>query len=202
MKILSALVLLGASAGSAVADDGSPSQTKHRWGVGLRAVSQNLSNDSDDDALHMGGGGLHVRWRFAPRWSAELSFEGLRADEHDGAYQRELSSSHLIFGYHFTPYRRWDWFLLAGIGGTDDTVTYRKADGTMAEETAEEVNFLLGAGVERRWTHFGLGVDLRAVGFARKDDEQPEGYDPATDFRAIPSGQHAGQIDVHFTYYF
>jgi hypothetical protein len=205
MKSLLAVLILSASS-VAYADHyihTSTAQADHRWGIGLRTASQGLENDSDDDRLHLGGGGLHVRWRFAPKWSAELTMEGLKADLYDGAYQRELDNSTLTFGYHFTPYSRWDLAILAGIGGTDDTVTYRKADGTMAQEVASEVNFQLGFAVERRWTHFGIGLDFRAIGYARTDEEdQPEDYDSTMDFRAIPSGQSAGQLNLHATYYF
>jgi hypothetical protein len=204
MRFLLAAAIVAAS-GSAYADHyihTSSAQVDHRWGVGLRAASQGLENDSDDDRLRMGGGGLHVRWRFATKWSVELSMEGLRADLYDGAYQRELDNSTVTFGYHFTPYSRWDLAILAGLGGTDDTATYRRADGTMAEEVASEVNFVLGFTAERRWTHLGIGLDLRAVGYARTDEEEQENYDPATDFRAIPSEQRGSQFNLHATYYF
>ena len=205
MKYLVAVATLAVS-GSAYADHylhTSTSQVDHRWGIGLRMTSQGLSNESDaEDNLHLGGGGLQVRWRFAPRWGVELTMEGLRADLYDGAYQRELENSTVAVSYHWTPYSRWDWSVLAGIGGTDDTVIYRRSDGTMAEETASEVNFMLGIGLERRWTHIGVGIELRAVGYARTDEEEPEDYDSATDYRAIPNSQSAGQFNLHATYYF
>ena len=128
--------------------------------------------------------------------------EGLRADLYDGDYQRELDNSTISVAYHWTPYSRWDWSVMAGLGGTDDTVTYRKNDGTMASETASEVNFQLGVGLERRWQHIGVGIDLRVVGYARTDEEEPEDYDPAMDYRAIPNTQSAGQLNLHATYYF
>src|SRR5688500_3578802 len=137
MRLLATVAVLLGSHGLAQADvyrHMSTAQVDHRWGIGLRTASQGLANDSDDDALHLDGGGLHVRWRFAPQWSVELSMEGLRADLYEGAYQREISNSTITFAYHFTPYRKWDWSIMAGLGGTEDTVDYRKADGTMATE--------------------------------------------------------------------
>src|SRR5262245_19184146 len=208
MRFLATLAfgLVAVGSGTARADHyihTSSAQVDHAWGIGLRTDSQGLSNDSDDDTLHLDGGGLHVRWRYAPHWSVELSTEGLHADLYEGAYHRELQNSNVTFGYHFTPYHRWDWAILLGIGGTDDQVEYRRVDGTMGTESAEEINVMFGAGVEYRWTHLGLGADFRAVGYARTDEEDPpEDYDPAYDFRAIPSGQQAGQFNLHLTYYF
>src|SRR5690606_25570411 len=48
-----------------------------RWGIGLRTTALSLVNQADErDHTELGGGGLHLRYRFASHWRAELTLEG------------------------------------------------------------------------------------------------------------------------------
>jgi hypothetical protein len=186
------------------------------------AIENRDNPDAEPD--HMGGGGLQIRYRFARRWEAELGVDGLSHHEHDGddgsigrdeREGPELVSTSLAALYHFRPERRWDWYLLAGIGSIappDDD------DGDQVRGA-----FHLGIGIERRWRRFGLGAELRAVGIAPVEDDRgtvggdtaPPGNTMLTSGETPPMttpvppedddrerGDSAGQFSIRATYYF
>jgi len=187
-----ALVMVLAAAGAAHAGE---------WGIGFRTAAQTIAAEGgEDNALHLSGGGIQVRWRWSPRWSLELTAEGLVHESEGGAYTRRMDPGTLAIRYHLTPYRRWDWYLLFGVGGTHTEVTYRKADGqTMVVETAEEAHAHFGAGLERRWRRLGLGAELRFVGLSRDDEQLDEGVAPSS---VIPADESGAQLNLALTYYF
>jgi hypothetical protein len=189
--------------------------TSRRWGVGLRMTSFAIANRADPEGEpdQLGGGGLQIRYRFARRWEAELGFDGLSHHHDDDGATRaenegpELVSTSLAALYHFRPERRWDWYVLAGIGSIappdeDDGAQVRGA-------------FHLGIGIERRWRKIGIGAELRAVGIAPVDGDEAAPAtgtarvaDPSTTTPAPPAegrdeeGDSAGQFSIRATYYF
>lgn len=180
-----------------------------RWGVGLRMTSLTLAPEGTPDAeTEYGGAGLQVRYRVAPRWQLELSFDHLREHRADGTDgDRQLKSGTLAALYHLQPHARWDWYVLAGVGATGDGRPDRSADQRHASQASHGH---LGAGVERRFRRFGIAAELRAVGIAppdagHGDKAAPTPTDPST---TIPTqeierqGQSGGQLSVAATYYF
>jgi hypothetical protein len=173
-----------------------------RWGIGLRTSAQSIENDgAEGDPMKLGGGGLHVRYRANPKWAFELTAEGLQATSESGAYDRHSAPVTISAIWHPSPERRWDWYLLAGLGGTTDEVTYRKVDGNMATETFEQAHVHFGVGVERRCGRLGLGVELRAIGLAR-DDEQADGVRYEGMDGPVPQASSGSQLNFTATYYF
>src|SRR6185295_5730247 len=113
--------LLAAGVGSARAhpwcEGGPPEQAAGRFGVGLHHTSQAIeTGEATDEREHLGGGGVHLRFRFLPRWSAEVGMDHLRSKDDD----RELRSTSLSLAFHPLPGRRVDFYLLAGGGRRDD----------------------------------------------------------------------------------
>ena len=166
------------------------------WGLGLRATGERL-DPHDDDVAHgvgMGGGGLFLRWRISELFGLELAFDGFGGKL--GGFERKTSSLGLTAQFHLTPGSRWDLYLLAGLAAIHDEVNFRDVDGNTMEQEFKETELRVGAGLEHRWRHFGLGAELAAVALARNDG------DDALIGDAVPKESGGGQLSVLFTYYF
>lgn len=178
------------------------------WGIGLRATSLALAPESTPDAeTQYGGGGLQLRYRLAPRWQLELSVDHVRERLEDGGEgTRQLESVTLAALYHLRPHARWDWYLLAGIGGTGDGDPDASDE---AREASQMGHVHLGVGLERRFGHLGVGAELRAVGMAPAEHDhddapaQPSSAAAMTVPSAAPeAGVSGGQFSIAATYYF
>jgi hypothetical protein len=177
-----------------------------RWGIGLHAASMSLAPESDQEAqTEFGGGGFHVRYRVRPKWQLELSsahFTERLEDGSDG--DRHLSSVTLAALYHFNPYARWDWYVLAGIGGTGDA----SEDITDEQREASQMgHFALGAGIERRFRRFGISAELRVIGMAPPEDDEDDAPGvPTAPAMTLPAAgeepMSGGQFSIAATYYF
>jgi hypothetical protein len=158
------------------------------------------STADQEDTIEMGGGGLQARYRLNRRWELEVSVVGTHG-ERGSDYLRDSSSLTLGALFHMRPGRRWDWYLLAGVGGTRDRVSFSKAASTAEEEFASG-HFQLGAGVERRFRRFGIAAELRVIGSRRNDEElDAVSYTPGVD-GPIPAESSGGQLNLLATYYF
>jgi hypothetical protein len=170
--------------------------------VGLRATSQSIAAESNaDNRLDLAGGGLHVRWRITRNWGLELSAEHIKAEKGDGAFVRESQPVTLSASYHFSRGILWDWYLLAGVGGTESEVTYRKSDGAMATETFAETHVHLGIGLERSFGPLAIGAELRAIGLARDNDQGDAPRYGELD-GPVPVESSGAQLNLAVTYYF
>jgi len=184
-------------------------ELSHRFGVGLHVASLAIAdrNDPNADPTQLGGGGLQLRYRLTPRWELELGMSALREQTPDGMPTGpELQVGTLGALFHMRPGRRWDWYLVGAIGGIHEGT---RNDGTdhQARALAE-----LGIGLERRWSHLSVGVELRGVGIAPQQQDQAQpGVTlgaaaktssptpaPSTDSR----GDAGAQFSVAATYYF
>jgi hypothetical protein len=178
------------------------------WGIGLRMTSMSLAPESNPDAeTEYGGGGLQVRYRLAPRWQLELAFDHVTEQLENGEMgTRQLQSATLAAQYHFRPYNRWDWYAMVGIGGTAN------GDPEISDEEREASSVghvALGVGLERRWNHFALGLELRAVGLAPREPEDVPETDPVRPTgMSVPTQEivsestSGGQATLAATYYF
>jgi hypothetical protein len=189
--------LLGATA-RADWDDG---ERYGRFGIGLRTTAQTVApKDDASNALHMGGGGITLRYRLSRIWALELTSESMKSPAMDGgttaAYSRSAKSSVFAIQWHFFDRGHWDWYALFGIGGTNADVSYAKIDGTTGTWSAKQTTAHLGIGVEYRCHHFGIGAELRAVGLAQKDDGSN------TQPGLIPTNESGSQFNLTATYYF
>lgn len=175
---------------------GATAHAEGRFGVGLRTTSQHVAGSEDDgNDIHMVGGGLMARWRFAHAWSVELSLEAL-SGEIGGGYQRKSGLVSVAALWHLTPDRPWDLYFLLGLGGVHDQVVYTAASRDEVAEEHGQTMATLGAGLEYRWTHLAVGVELRAVGMTREDEEDARPED------AVPPRSRGGQGSLTASYYF
>ncbi len=186
LRVALALLLLPAGAGA------------QEWAVGVRASAEHVaaSDDSGDEGVGMGGGGLLVRWRFWPHWGVEAALESCRGTRADGAYERRSDALVLTAALHLTPGSAWDWYLFLGVGGATDHVTLRGADGVTVAQDFKESLVRIGVGLERRWEHIGLGAEVAGIGMARDDKDQAQPLD------AVPAKSGGGQLSLVFSYYF
>jgi hypothetical protein len=181
-----------------------------KWGIGLRMTSMALAPESNPDAeTQYGGGGLQLRYRVAPRWQLELALDHVTEQLENGDMgTRQLQSATIAAQYHFRPYERWDWYALVGLGGTAN------GDPEISDEerrASEQGHVHLGVGIERRFRHFAIGAELRAVGMAPHENEAedvPVPTEPSPTGMSIPpsvieaEGTSGGQFTIAGTYYF
>jgi hypothetical protein len=179
-----------------------PVQLRQRFGVGLRTVGMSVaSTETPDDEIDLGGGGVQLRYRFAPRWSVELLLEHVEGELGDGAYVRRSTPATLGVHFHLTPRSRWNWYLAAGLGVTGDEVTRTGRDGQEIREQFVEHHLHLGGGLERRFGRWGIGAELRGVALSRDDDERDGAKYVEVD-GPIPRESTGGMLSLQGSYYF
>ncbi len=151
-----------------------PPPRQRRWSVGLGFGNLELApHSAPDNSTDFDIAQLYVRYRPWRHLEIELALGG--GHETDGEYNdgyREVSTAVLALRYRFSPHRRWNWWLMAGMGSL---AVFN--EGTADEDRDDAQSTLqFGAGIERRWTRFALQFELRAVGVAphETDDMAPK----------------------------
>ncbi len=188
-----------------------PSPIRPRWSVGLHVTSLGLAPEGQPEArTEYGGGGLHARYRLAPRWRLELALEHVTERPVRGERPgREPEAATLAVHYHLRPDARWDGYLIAGVGATADGRP-ELSDEARRETSAGHVH--LGAGVERRFGRdgrFGLAAELRLVGIAPREVEDAPTTSPgAPSPLTVPTGEldvagsSGGRLTIAASYHF
>jgi hypothetical protein len=143
-----------------------------RWSVGLRMTGTTTVDKDTNDKTDWGGGGLDAYYRIAPRWELGLEFDGARQQLPDGAGpgDQRLDMALVTARFHPWPYAVWDVYGIAGIGGA----SIANVDATQAK--ADRGAGALGVGVERRFGHLAVSLEVRSIGISsvRQSDAQPE----------------------------
>jgi hypothetical protein len=150
-----------------------PPPRPRRWSVGLGIGSLSLAPHSAPEVeTEYGIGQLAVRYLATRHLEIELAFGGGREKLDDGEEgDREVSQGVLALRYRFSPGRRWNWWLMAGMG----SLAVTRHEATKEEQDyAQQSTLQFGVGLERRWTRFALQLEMRAVGVkAHEGDEMP-----------------------------
>jgi hypothetical protein len=195
----------GAAPGATPIADPAPAQAvapelAHKLGVGLRLGGLGLESSADPERkVELGGGGLHLGYRFSARWEIELNLEGMSGELDDGRF-RETSMVTLGALLHLTPLRTWDWYLAAGLGAVRDNIRSGGPDTDVMYEFAQGM-FQLGGGVARRWDRVSVGAELRLIGMGRNDEEL-DGPQFAGKDGPVPLESGGGQLSLTGTYFF
>lgn len=139
----------------------------NRWAVGLSLGSMSLAPDGQsDNQTAFGIGELALRFRATPHLELELSAGGGReqlANSQQG--DLEVNTAALAVRYRFRPEAAWNWFVMGGLGGAS-VVSH---DATKQErDDATHPLGMLGIGLERRFHHFALQAEARAIGVGDK----------------------------------
>ncbi len=189
-----------------------PPPKPRRWSVGLGVGSLSLAPHSAPDVeTEFGLGQLAVRYLATRHLEIELAFAGGREKLDDGSEgDREVSQGVLALRYRFSPGRRWNWWLMAGMGSLAVT---REGATKDERDYAQQSTLQFGAGLERRWQRFALQLELRAVGVKAHDVEAMpvRGTITGADGMALPpedvatdagDGMAGGQLVFSGNYYF
>jgi hypothetical protein len=192
-----------------------PPPKPRRWSVGFGVGSLSLAPHSAPDVeTEYGVGQIAVRYLATRHLEIELALGGGHEKMEDGEDGgREVNQGVLALRYRFSPGRRWNWWVMAGMGSL--AVTQHEA--TKEErDLAAQSTLQFGAGLERRWSRFALQLEFRAVGVKAHDVEEapaggtlvdggglmtppPEKEPMSTD---AGDGMAGGQIVLSGNYYF
>jgi hypothetical protein len=151
-----------------------PAEKVRRWSVGLGFGGLELAPHAAPDAkTQFDVGQLFVRYRPWRHLELELALGGgTEASDEESGYTgyREVSSAVLALRYRFNPQKRWNFWLMAGMGSL--AVTNQDASDE-ERDAAHQSTLQFGAGIERRWSRFALQLELRAVGVAPHEEDAP-----------------------------
>ena len=196
-----------------------PPPKPRRWSIGLGIGSIDLApHVAPEMETEFSVGQLAVRYRATRHLEIELAFAGGREqvhDEYDGQREgdREVSQTVLGLRYRFNPQRKWNLWVMAGLGSL--AVTHHEASDE-ERDYAQQSTLQFGAGLERRWSRFALQLELRAVGVAPHETEEgptvvSEPTRPGMDMPIPPEkdtttyandGMSGGQVILSGNYYF
>ncbi len=195
--------------GMAPAVAANPPEPLRRWSVGIGIGFTDLAPHSAPEATTSYSlGQIAVRYLLRRHVEFELALSGGREQLDDGSEgNRELSQGVLAVRWRFAPQRRWNGWLMAGMG----TLAVTSVDATDGDrESASQSTLQFGVGVERRFRRWSLQVEVRAVGVAPNEVDgdappmleptRPGGMDLTT---TSPSeGKAGGQFALSGNYYF
>lgn len=175
-----------------------PADLARRWGVSARMVSMSLG--SETAKTEYGGGGLAASYRINRRWEVALAIDALDAPEGPDLHVTTVSAR-----FHLTPHRRWDWYIVAGLGMIHEAPPEGESHEN-ADKTARG-RFHAGVGLARRWRKWSLAAELHSVGVGpvEKSDEA----EPMTTERTVPptamstdESLSGGELTVAATFFF
>jgi hypothetical protein len=155
-----------------------------RWAIGLNLGGMGIHPESEDTAyaeanessFHIAE--IAVRYRASRRIEIELSLGGGRelVETDYGDAEGELAMGNLTVGvrYRFRPEHKWNWWLMAGLGGT---IVAPHVSSEEERDAMTRPHGTFGIGLERRFRRFALQAELRGVAMG-----EPKGYedDPYT----------------------
>jgi hypothetical protein len=189
-----------------------PPPRVRRLSVGLGISHTSLApHSAPENTTEFAGGQVAIRYLFGRHLEIELQLGGGTEQLEDGSPgSRELSEAVVGLRYRFSPQRRWNWWLMAGMGSLAVTRVDAYDDET---DDASQSTLQFGVGLERRWRRFAIQAELRAVGVKKNDDvmyAEPVAYPtntmqppPYDDKSAIDTGgKKGGQFALTANYYF
>ena len=161
-----------------------------RWAIGLSVGGMGIHPEGDDhdgDESSFRIAELALRFRASRRIDLELSLGGGRevVEGADGSEDGDLAMGSVTFAarYRFRPEHRWNWWLLAGLGGTIVAPHVSTED---ERDAATRPHGTFGIGVEHRWRRFAIQAELRGVAMGPSNGS--DDYAPAPpDDRPLPS---------------
>ncbi|MEJ7599496.1 MAG: hypothetical protein WKG01_16430 [Kofleriaceae bacterium] len=142
-----------------------------RWAIGLSVGGMGIhpddgeyDNNYDSSESSFRIAELAVRYRASRRIELELSLGGGRevVEGSDGSEDGELAMGSVTFAarYRFCPEQRWNWWLMAGLGGT---VVAPHVSTEDERDAATRPHGTFGVGLERRFRRFAIQAELRGV---------------------------------------
>lgn len=183
----------------------------NRWALGLSVGSMSLAPESAPDRqTSFAIGELALRFRATRHLELELSAGGGRertADDQDG--DLAVGTVTLAARYRFRPEAAWNWFVMGGLGGA--SIARHDATDEQRNNATQPLG-MLGIGLERRFHHFALQAEARAVGLGKRDDHRTMDVRPLAETARVttivpspaPSDEarSGGSLSIGVSYYF
>jgi len=158
----------------------------HRWAVGLSFGGMGIhpegdgydegTSDANESTFRIAE--LAIRYRASRRIEIELSLGGGRevVEGSDGDTDGELAMGNVTVAarYRFRPEHKWNWWLMAGLGGT---IVAPHVSTEEERDAATRPHGTFGIGVERRFRRFAL----RGVAMG-----EPKGYEEGSSPPDVP----------------
>ena len=150
-----------------------------RWAIGLNLGGMGIHPESEDTAYAEANEStfqiaeLAIRYRASRRIEIELSLGGGRevVETDYGDAEGDLAMGNLTVGvrYRFRPEHKWNWWLMAGLGGT---IVAPHVSSEEERDALTRPHGTFGIGLERRFRRFALQAELRGVAMG-----EPKGYE-------------------------
>ncbi len=175
--------------------------TVGRFSVALGVGSMSLAPQQSevDQSTDFAIGELAVRYRGWRHLELELSFAGgnQQLTEAQGGGDGDLKIAHITLAarYRFGVENHFNWWLMAGLGGT--TIAPKGASSGEAQ-MQQRAHGMLGIGAEYRWTHFAIQAEAKGIGVGPTESEQQ--YADDTGMEA--NGLGGGSFTLAGAYYF
>ena len=176
-----------------------------RWSVGLRMTGTSTVDKNTGAQTDWSGGGVDLYYRIAPRWEIGLEGDGAREQlpDHGGPGDHTLGMGLVTARFHPWPTAVWDLYGVAGFGAASI------ADVGATDAKADRGVGALGVGVERRFGHLAVSLELRSIGISsvRQPDAQPEAAVMTTTTTPpspapVDSGLNGGSFSLAASYEF
>lgn len=186
-----------------------------RWAVGLSVGALTTSPKdapAGQDPTQFNVGELSVRFRVTPHLELEGAIGGGREQLKNGQPgDLQAHTGMLSLRYRFMPREHWNWWVMGGLG-TLEIAQHDATDQEVSDQARPLAAF--GVGIERRFHHFALQAELRAIGAGplQKSPAPPmaspagattTAMDPQTPAPTSSSDQlQGGALTIGASYYF
>jgi hypothetical protein len=178
-----------------------PPPTVGRFSVALGVGSMSLAADGAEEGqtTDFAIGEIALRYRGWRHLEIELSFAGgnQQLTDDQGGGEGDLKIAHITLAarYRFGVENHFNWWLMAGFGGT--TIAPKNATSDEAE-MQQRAHGMLGIGAEYRFTHFALQAEAKGIGVSPTEAEQKY----ADDYGMDATGLGGGSFTLAGAYYF
>lgn len=142
---------------------------QRRFAVGVNFGGMSVTADDGASTTDFRTAELSIRYRATRHLELELLLSGGRQALEDGTDgELAMGGGTLAARYRFRPHRRWNWWLMAGLGGT---VIERHQSTEQQRSGAQRGHFAYGIGLEHRWNRLGIHAELRGMAMGPREDE-------------------------------
>ncbi len=166
-----------------------PVELSRRFGVAVRMVSLGLTDGTTESEY--AGGGIAASYRINKRWELVLALDSLEAPEGPALHSTSLEAR-----FHLTPYRKWDWYALVGIGALHE-VPLEGAD----DEGMSRGRVHAGIGLARRFHAWSIGAELHSVGVGPREQAMDTSRKASTPM-TTDDGLTGGELTVSASLFF
>ncbi len=176
-----------------------PSVGRFSVALGVGSMSLATQNSAAGQSTDFAIGEIALRYRGWRHLELELSFAGgnqqLTAEQGGGEGDLKIAHITLAARYRFGVEKHFNWWLMAGFGGT----TIAPKGATSDEASMQQRGHgMLGVGAEYRFTHFALQAEAKGMGVSPTKAEQQYANDTGMD----ATGLGGGSFTLAGAYYF